>query len=540
MDVDEKTTKTIPETASLLIDYVIESLEGKIPFRETQGRLPSHYYLLFLELLPVLWRIILYLRELQQTQAQHSSEFGRLREVLFQAFDVFYRSCPPKSPVKKACIEFIGNFVMNGGDFSSENLLSNKERDMTFQWIRELPKLLWQLQNNNPSSSATILKLLLRLGSKSQRCLSLTKTQHIEDQKIQNHSGAELTNMWQFFNSLQLAMVPFFCTTISKQPNDDERIFGPFIKLPSDVQRLAIEVVYYYSPLSLQLQRALVACCCEPSVDLSVARYALQVLHYPIHFATISEYLSFLLSIVCYPYWESEVSYDKSLHNKMADIKSQQTEVVSTNDRSSSNNENTNSKEIGLPNESIVTRPLFVRIRELALIVAWQMHSLHIGPPLLDALAPCLIQNLKLFKVRSAVALHFSILTTFAELYRFFRLDDKNNFVTTNPLLQKALAQGIIHVFRGVCHREEVLTFDDPPISTLLTNNPTLLDELLDTLLVCLKEQQEQTEFLKELLKILTNVKNPSLQQILISNKKFEVLRTSCTEHASLNIAISQ
>jgi hypothetical protein len=41
-----------------------------------------------------------------------------------------------------------------------------------------------------------------------------------------------------------------------------ERIFGPFVNLPSEIQRIAVEVVYYYSPLHPQMQRALIACCC--------------------------------------------------------------------------------------------------------------------------------------------------------------------------------------------------------------------------------------------------------------------------------------
>lgn len=41
-------------------------------------------------------------------------------------------------------------------------------------------------------------------------------------------------------------------------------IYGPFVLLPEELQRLALQLVYYFDALPAKLLKALTACCTAP------------------------------------------------------------------------------------------------------------------------------------------------------------------------------------------------------------------------------------------------------------------------------------
>ena len=74
-------------------------------------------------------------------------------------------------------------------------------------------------------------------------------------------------------------------------------LFGPFVHLPVVVQKTAVELLYYFSILNSNMQRALVYCCQHPATAPETVQYLLSVLKYPQHFATEESYVQFLLNL---------------------------------------------------------------------------------------------------------------------------------------------------------------------------------------------------------------------------------------------------
>jgi hypothetical protein len=153
----------------------------------------------------------------------------------------------------------------------------------------------------------------------------------------------------------------------------------------------------------------------------------LQTLKYPAHFSSMAEYFSFLLSIICYPYWEWSPN--------RSDNRSAKTNSASHENRPktvSNDNQNPLDNQIQTEHPNLVsqTDPLpfnshpligtvrmcflnlfaqqnqitltslftyIVRAGELGKMVAWQIHSLLIGQSILDVLAPLLVELLVSF-----------------------------------------------------------------------------------------------------------------------------------------------
>jgi hypothetical protein len=227
------------------------------------------------------------------------------RQRIIDCFNKCFAECSPKSATKRACVFFIRDLLLS--DQATVALLPS---EAVKNWLENLPKILWQLQDSNPMASMAILRLL-----------------KFYSQRFGAGSVDESTSS---ISNLQLALVPFFYTEITTEKRGQQvkrEMFGPFVSLPEDVQRAAIELIYYFSGvLSQNMFTALIKCMChtkrvsveaerdadamdtddvvpqvsqlEYSVSASALRYLLETLTADRHFSTPSSYIGFFVSTV--------------------------------------------------------------------------------------------------------------------------------------------------------------------------------------------------------------------------------------------------
>lgn len=63
------------------------------------------------------------------------------------------------------------------------------------------------------------------------------------------------------FSTIQLSLIPFFAVVIpAKEGGKANKVFGPFVSLPADVQRMSIDVLYYFDQLPSKLLIGLSFC----------------------------------------------------------------------------------------------------------------------------------------------------------------------------------------------------------------------------------------------------------------------------------------
>lgn len=71
-----------------------------------------------------------------------------------------------------------------------------------------------------------------------------------------------LTNNSSFsvhLSNVQTSLIPFFFTSI-KTKEEEKQIFGPFLKLPFDIQKIALELIFKLGKLLPKMQIAFVSC----------------------------------------------------------------------------------------------------------------------------------------------------------------------------------------------------------------------------------------------------------------------------------------
>eukprot|EP01122_Echinamoeba_exundans_P011327 TRINITY_DN4459_c0_g1_i1.p1 TRINITY_DN4459_c0_g1~~TRINITY_DN4459_c0_g1_i1.p1 ORF type:complete len:1014 (-),score=207.45 TRINITY_DN4459_c0_g1_i1:937-3978(-) len=228
------------------------------------------------------------------------------RQRIIQCFNKCFAECSAKSATKRACVFFIRDLLLS--DQATVALLPS---DAVKSWLENLPKILWQLQDSNPTASLAILRLL-----------------KFYSQRFGAGSVDESTSS---ISNLQLALVPFFYTEITTEKRGQtvkRELFGPFVSLPEDVQRAAIELIYYFNGvLSQNMFTALIKCMChskrvtieserdadamdtddtpssqatqlEYSVSVGALRYLLETLTADRHFTSPSSYIGFFVSMV--------------------------------------------------------------------------------------------------------------------------------------------------------------------------------------------------------------------------------------------------
>lgn len=168
---------------------------------------------------------------------------AKQRQRVVAAFNKCFEECTPKSATKRACVFVIRDLLLS--DSTTLNLLTHENIQ---SWLDSLPKILWQLQDSNPVASLAILKLLkfytLRYGQSSP----------------DSDTAEGILN-------LQKAMVPFFYTEVVSEKRGQtvkREFFGPFVALPVNVQRAAIELVYYFPGIiAPNMVSALIKCACH-------------------------------------------------------------------------------------------------------------------------------------------------------------------------------------------------------------------------------------------------------------------------------------
>ncbi|KAJ3201478.1 hypothetical protein HDU82_008084 [Entophlyctis luteolus] len=117
------------------------------------------------------------------------------------------------------------------------------------EWITYLPKSLWSLSSSNHSLTTSILSVLSRF--------------------YRTNSGEN----FKLFENVLNTLIPFFHVSVpSKGP-----LFGPFLFLPTDCQKQALEVLFYVPVWPEKLINALAACLTCPALGVSIQLRALEI-----------------------------------------------------------------------------------------------------------------------------------------------------------------------------------------------------------------------------------------------------------------------
>lgn len=143
------------------------------------------------------------------------------------------------------------------------------------QWLKCLPKALWELKADHVPTSRIIISTLLDFARRSPA------------------SAASA----QALNEVQETMIPFFFTVFAVKKTV-RTIHGPFVSLPEDVQRRSLDILSYFSRLSLAMLRAVAACCLHASVSPTVAVYAINVVQSVRMHIPAEEHVSFMMSML--------------------------------------------------------------------------------------------------------------------------------------------------------------------------------------------------------------------------------------------------
>ncbi|KAF9974779.1 hypothetical protein BGZ73_001773 [Actinomortierella ambigua] len=251
-----------PEWVNQVVDFVLDTLGFDNPEHEddeddegpksqlttrSSDFTPKH----LTALLPTLWTLLNCLET-------------KRREWVFEALMGVFDESHPQSGVKKTILEFLsliiqlqshphytGTFTLMvpGARIITNNkaLLSLRSSDREQQeasirklstllskTLLKLPKMLWDLGADRPETSLAVLDLLAWI-------VTVAGDEHAgaayEDERV------------QFLKTLQNYMALFFSVTVGGKNGQEKRlVLGPFSKLPSALQRRAVEIVYYSSP----------------------------------------------------------------------------------------------------------------------------------------------------------------------------------------------------------------------------------------------------------------------------------------------------
>ncbi|CAK9180770.1 unnamed protein product [Ilex paraguariensis] len=196
------------------------------------------------------------------------------KSCILQAFTKVFESCSPESSLKLACLSAIEEMLVPKHGWLYLDASDPKILEYQLNWIRELPSLLILLGDRHPLCSKAVLRLQLRLGQIAP--LNSTFSQE--------------------FDNMQYSLREFYSTCL-----DDRSVcYGPFIRLPREIQELSVCCLYYFSFLDSFLLQSLVSCClCDDLEPLLLFR-VLEVLHsaYKAGHIQIADHISFLFTLL--------------------------------------------------------------------------------------------------------------------------------------------------------------------------------------------------------------------------------------------------
>lgn len=178
-----------------------------------------------------------------------------LQTQLMEAFHSFYLACHIMSQAKRKCIKWIVVLLTTPahtrGGWSPDST-------MTQQWILSFPQILWKLQDKNTTTTQLILTTLVELINRKRHD---SEALHTSLQSLKDH------------------LVPFFFTQVpATKTRKASNIYGPFVLLPEELQRLALQLVYYFDSLPAKLLKSLTAC--SRNLNMSVLRYMTEILYH--------------------------------------------------------------------------------------------------------------------------------------------------------------------------------------------------------------------------------------------------------------------
>lgn len=210
---------------------------------------------------------------------------NRERQIrLLKAFTNVFQNCKATSKLKHVCLSCIVAILQppdakRGGQAGRKTIVVDIF-EFQRQWLQALPKLLWELKENNCSSSLAILKVLHYLG----------------------RSAPQSSLLAEEYTALQPILIPFFSTLHPSKQNQVRRLHGPFMKLPLECQQLAIDLLFYFNRFSNAFLKAIAHCLCT-ELQTSLVVRCIEVIQavYCRGSIELSDYLSFIFTLLIEP-----------------------------------------------------------------------------------------------------------------------------------------------------------------------------------------------------------------------------------------------
>lgn len=191
---------------------------------------------------------------------------------ILQTFTSVFQNCRPESSMKLACLSVVEEMLL-----PEQNFLYLDTKDLEIfkhqiTWISELPKLLVLLGDKHPLHTKSVLHLQLRAGQAAKL----------------NYSLAEEYDNMKYIRD-------FYCT----YPNGTVS-YGPFMRLPRDIQELSVCCLYYFPFLDKELLQSLASCCICHELEPFILFRIMEVLHsaYKAGHIQIADYISFFITLL--------------------------------------------------------------------------------------------------------------------------------------------------------------------------------------------------------------------------------------------------
>ncbi|KAI8886564.1 hypothetical protein K501DRAFT_243995 [Backusella circina FSU 941] len=213
----------MPEWAEQVVGYVY----GILGYQGEQMSSASTHFRAenLVSLLPAVWGFLNCLE-------------GEEGVMMMRAFYGFYHAAQPTSVSKKIALDFIirAYLIQSTSSYNGRFIIlpDSEYAVILKEWIKTLPKLLWQIRTQHEETSRAILNILCDIARRGEKDIfdmdTLKETENF--------------------------IAPFFFIQIpSKGP-----VFGPCKDLPADIQQRALDYVYYVDSKSDKIAFAIQRC----------------------------------------------------------------------------------------------------------------------------------------------------------------------------------------------------------------------------------------------------------------------------------------
>ncbi|KAI9115572.1 hypothetical protein K1719_013241 [Acacia pycnantha] len=248
-----------------LLGKFLEFLENALLGKVCQASLSAHtvWEKHLIQLLPFIPKIVTY-------------EANYWTPRFLQAFTQTFRESKPASLLKMAClsaIEDVLTSIQSKHAWIAISLEIPEFQDALIAWIRELPLLLIQAGDKHPTFSQAVVRLQLHIGQRALFNSSLVC----------------------IYDNAQYSLQEFYCTC-----QEGNMCYGPFIRLPREVQELSLCCLYYVSHLDSDFLTTMSRCCLCPNLDPHMLSWVIEVLDsaYRAGHIDIADQLSFSITLL--------------------------------------------------------------------------------------------------------------------------------------------------------------------------------------------------------------------------------------------------